>query len=256
MIIDSHAHLNYPDLVNRLDSVIENAKLVGISDIVTISTKVSDLEQIRSIKDKYSDIVHYTVGIHPDYANIDCNNYSEDEIRKYFLERDDFVGIGETGLDYHFTTDYIDIQKKNFEFHINLAVELDKVLVLHTRDAEADTYDILKHRTDLKKLIVHCFSGSMDFAKKMLDLGHYISFSGIVTFKSANEIREVAKYVPLDRILIETDSPFLAPVPFRGKVNEPSYVKNVGVLMSELKGVNESDFFEIVHQNFKKIFFS
>lgn len=256
MIIDSHAHLNYPELFERLDAVIENAKSVDVNKIITISTKISDLNQIYNIVDKYPDIINYTVGIHPDYASEDFAKYSEDEITSFFLNRNDFVGIGETGLDYHTTRDFIDIQKKNFIFHINFAINCNKVLVLHTREAEDDTYDILKSHSDLKKVIVHCFSGSLDFAKKMLDLGYYISFSGIVTFKSANEVREVAKYTPMDRILIETDAPFLAPVPYRGKVNEPSYVKQTGELVAKLKNIDEEMFFNSVYKNFQKIFFS
>lgn len=256
MIIDSHAHLNYQELLARLDTVVENAKSAGVEKIVTISTKINDLDQIYNIVDKYPDIVNYTVGIHPDYAKSDFSAYSQDEITSFFLRRNDFIGVGETGLDYHVTKDFVDIQKKNFIFHIKFAINCNKVLVLHTREAEDDTYDILNSYKNLKKVIVHCFSGSFGFAKKMLDLGYYISFSGIVTFKSANEIREIAKYVPLDRILIETDSPFLAPVPYRGKVNEPCYVKTIGALIAELKGIKEEEFFNLVYQNFQKIFFS
>lgn len=255
MIIDSHAHLNFDVFRADLDSIVDRAKSVGVSKIVSISTRLEEFDEIAEISEKY-DIVDYTVGVHPDYAKECLEKYSLDQIISHFSKHKKCIGIGEGGLDYHVSDEFKKEQKEMFCLQLDFAISQNKPFILHTREAENDTKDIIRSHVNLKKMVVHCFTGTLDFAKFALDMGFYISFSGVVTFKSAKDLKEIAKYVPIDRILIETDAPFLAPEPMRGKTNEPSFVHYTGEMVASLKGISKEELYENVKNNFEKLFFA
>ena len=210
MLIDSHCHLNFPDLAQRLPEVLANMAEAGVDKAIAISVSRQSFEEVHAIAQKHPNI-YATVGIHPD------------------------VGIGETGLDYHWCKGDLAWQHQRFALHIEAANRSGLPLVVHTRDAAEDTMRLLrKHQAHAG--VIHCFTEDVRIAKLALDLGFYISFSGIVTFKNATAIQEAARYVPLDRLLVETDSPYLAPVPKRGKPNEPAYVRHTAAFVAQLRG--------------------
>ena len=220
-LIDTHAHLDFPELYSKLDLIIENAKNQNVLKIITISTNLNKIGKIIQISNDY-DVVYFTVGVHPNEVlkDKDYKNYSLISDISNNLK---CVGIGECGLDYHFGNEDKDKQKLSFITQIKVARDKKLPLIIHSRDADEDMIDILQdeYKKGAFKAILHCFSSGKDLALCGLDLGFYISFSGIVTFKSAKLIQEIACIVPKDRILVETDAPYLAPSPFRGSVNEP-----------------------------------
>jgi len=254
-MIDSHAHLNFEAFKGDLDRIINDAKAAGVQNVVSICTRLDELSEIKEIADRYKDYVYHSVGVHPDYAQETLKKYSVDDIYDVLVKESDAVAIGECGFDFRNGDELRNEQREVFDAHIDASIATDKVLVVHTRDAESNTKEALSVRKDLEKVIVHCFTGTMDFARFVLDRGCYISFSGIVTFKNAKEIQEVARFVPFDRMLVETDAPFLAPTPMRGKVNEPSYVMHTAQFIAGLKGVSVEDLDAHTTQNFKKLFF-
>jgi len=218
-LIDTHAHLDFPELYSKLDLIIENAKNQNILKIITISTNLNKIGKIIQISNDY-DVVYFTVGVHPNEVlkDKDYENYSLISDISNNLK---CVGIGECGLDYHFGNEDKEKQKLSFITQIKVARDKKLPLIIHSRDADEDMIDILQdeYKKGAFKAILHCFSSGKDLALCGLDLGFYISFSGIVTFKSAKLIQEIACIVPKDRILVETDAPYLAPTPFRGSVN-------------------------------------
>ena len=223
-LIDTHAHLDFPELHSKLDVIIDNAKNQNVLKIITISTNLNKIGKIIQISNDY-DVVYFTVGVHPNEVlkDKDNQNYSLiSDISNNFK----CVGIGECGLDYHFGNEDKDKQKLSFITQIKVARDKKLPLIIHSRDADEDMIDILQdeYKKGAFKAILHCFSSGKDLALCGLDLGFYISFSGIVTFKSAKLIQEIACIVPKDRILVETDAPYLAPSPFRGTVNEQKTV--------------------------------
>ena len=254
MIIDSHCHLDYPNLYDQLDEVLKRSKLNQVEKLLTICTTLKSFERIELIIKKYKNI-YGTFGIHPhetkDHINIDCQFISN--LKKKYNK---VIGIGETGLDYYYNHSDKKIQKKLFIEHIKSASELDIPVIVHTRNAEIDTYEILKNESKNSnlKILIHCFTGTKDFAKKLLDINCYISISGIVTFKNSTALAETVSSIPMTNILVETDSPYLAPLPYRGKPNEPSYIIHTVDKLSKIKKVSKENIMAYTTNNFKKLF--
>ncbi len=268
--IDSHCHLNVPKFATKkdekeseeeflekysVDAIIQRAHEAGVKYMLAIGTELTDVEEIRNIADSH-EYIFRSVGIHPQEAQKHCSHYTHDEIAKIIKEHSALpktVAIGEIGLDYHFERESEPQQNELFHLQMDLAKECGLPVVIHSRDAANDTVDVLSEHAGARG-VIHCFSGEMDFAKKSLDLGFYISVSGVVTFKNANELRESIKFVPLDRLFIETDSPFLAPAPFRGKINEPAFVTYVAKMVAKVKGVDVETIAETTSNNFFRLF--
>ncbi len=252
-LIDSHCHLDFPDFAEELDDVVARAGRAGISHMVTISTHLSRFERVRAVAERYPN-VFCTVGIHPHEAGTE-KEVSIAELVE-LTNHPKVVGIGETGLDFYYEHSPRDIQERQFRTHITAARETGLPLIVHTRDADTDTIRILEeeHAKGAFPGLIHCFSASQELADRMVAIGLYISFSGIVTFKKADELRDVAKSLPADRILVETDSPYLAPVPRRGKRNEPAYTAFTAARIAELRDVSAADIARITTANFKRLF--
>jgi len=231
MLIDSHCHLNFPDLAQRLPEVLANMAEAGVDKAIAISVSRQSFEEVHAIAQNHPNI-YATVGIHPD--DPEAEEFSLEELLER-AARPKVVAIGETGLDYHWCKGDLAWQHQRFALHIEAANRSGLPLVVHTRDAAEDTMRLLReHKAHAG--VIHCFTEDVHTAKLALDLGFYISFSGIVTFKNATAIQEAARYVPLDRLLVETDAPYLAPVPKRGKPNEPAYVRHTAAFVAQLRG--------------------
>ncbi len=255
MFVDSHCHLNFPQYAEVLDQVRQDMSDAGVDRALCISTTLEEFPQVHALAMRY-DNFWATVGVHPDNEGVQEPSL-EDLLSRAALPR--VVGIGETGLDYYRLEgrSVADMawQRDRFRVHIRAARQTGLPMVIHTRQASDDTLAILREEGEgVVRGVFHCFTESMDVARQALDLGFYISFSGILTFKNAADLREVAKYVPLDRCLIETDSPYLAPAPHRGKTNSPAYVSLVGRQLAELKGLEPSDLGRITSANFEQLF--
>ena len=254
MIIDSHCHLDYSNLFNQLDGVVKRAELNQVKYLLTICTTLQSFEKIKIIVKKYKNI-YGTFGIHPHETK---NFISIDS--KFILETIDkckkIIGIGETGLDYYYTHSDKRIQKKSFIEHIKASSELNIPLIVHSRNAEIDTYEILKSEMQNSnlKILMHCFSGSKDFAKKLIDINCYISVSGIITFKNSKELTDTVSSIPIDNLLVETDSPYLTPLPYRGKLNEPSYIVHTVEKLSHIKNLDKNEVMEKTSKNFLELF--
>lgn len=254
MLVDSHCHLNMKGLYEDVDNVIQRARDAGVLTLQTICTKLSEFPDILEIVKK-NENVYCSVGIHPHEAE-HYPDVTSSKIIELANSHKKVIGIGETGLDYYYEHSDRKIQQKLFEEHIKASQETKKPIIVHSRDAEEDTISILKSGMDEKEYpgLIHCFSAGMDLAKKSLDLGLHISIAGIVTFKNAEELREVAAYVPLEKLLIETDSPYLAPIPMRGKTNEPAFVEHVAKKIAEVKGISFEEVAKVTTQNFYELF--
>ena len=252
-MIDSHCHLDYPPLYENLDKVIDRAKNEGIKHLLTISTTLNSFEKIKTIVSKYSN-VYGTLGIHP-HETKDFSNFKKDELIKIKNNNKKIIGIGETGLDYYYKNSNPSLQKKLFVEHIKSAIDLNIPVIVHSRSAEKDTFDILnQYSKEGLKILMHCFTGSQDFSKKLIDIGAYISLSGIITFKNSIELQKTASTLPINKILIETDSPFLAPTPNRGKSNEPSFMKYNAEKLAEIKKISFEDIKKNTTENFNRLF--
>ena len=254
MIIDSHCHLNYEPMSLSLKETIERANKEGIKYLLTISTEDKSFDKIIKIISNHK-CVYGTYGIHPHEAKNHQSISSKDIIKKINLNKK-IIGIGESGLDFYYNHSDKKDQIYSFEEHID-AVQITQLpIIVHTRNAEDETLEILKKKIKKIsfKILIHCFTGSRDFAFKLLDLGAYISASGVVTFKKSQDLASTFKEIPNERILVETDSPYLAPVPLRGKPNEPSYIIHTVKYLSELKGVSFKDFSNITTKNFFNLF--
>ena len=253
VLVDSHCHLDFPDFGPEVDDVVARAHAAGVGLMVTISTKVSEFEKVRAVAERFPH-VFCSVGIHPHEAE------SEPEIDTAKLvelaQHPKVVGIGETGLDYYYEHSPREAQQRNFRAHIAAARETGLPLIVHTRDADEDTAQILDEEMGKGAFpgLLHCFSSSPQLAEKAIELGLYISLSGIVTFKNAVELRETAAKVPMDRLLVETDAPYLAPVPKRGKRNEPGFVVHTAAKVAEVKGVPAEELAETTTANFLRLF--
>lgn len=251
MLVDSHCHLNFDELFLNLDDHLLAMKSNQVKYALCIGTRLDNLEKVVSIANNNANIFA-TVGVHPDEV---LPEFDKNDIEKFLLEPK-VIGIGETGLDYYHDNGKNKVeQQKRFQIHIELALKYKLPLVIHTRESFADTYDILKSNySNSLSGVMHCFTETVDNARKALDLGFYISLSGIVTFKNATNVIELAKFVPLDRLLIETDSPFLAPMPFRGKLNHPALVYYVAEKIAELRTDNFDNIANVTTTNFFKLF--
>jgi len=255
MYIDSHCHLDFDDYSNNMEEVLANMKSAQVSKALCVSVDIPDFPKVFELAKKY-DHLYASVGVHPDYE--DTVEPTQEWLVR-MATHPKVIAIGETGLDYFRMKDraYEDLewQRERFRVHIRAAVESGKPLIIHTRQASDDTIRILTEEgADRVGGVMHCFTESKEVAKLAMELGFYISFSGIVTFKNAIEIKETCQFVPLDRLLIETDSPYLAPVPHRGKVNQPAWVSHVAEYIAELKNVSAAEIGQITTHNFHQLF--
>ncbi len=252
MLVDSHCHINFDELSARLPEILQNAKDNDVSHMLCVSVTLEDFPQVKALADQYPHIFA-SVGVHPCYQEV--KDPSVEELVE-IGQNSNIVAIGETGLDYFRVEDQdMTWQQERFIRHIHAAKTVNKPLIIHTRNAADDTMRMLKEEgADTCRGVMHCFAEDWDVAKKALDLGFYISFSGIVTFKSATNVQEVARKCPLGRVLVETDSPYLAPVPLRGKTNEPAYVRHTAQFVADLKGVDLPTLAEATSNNFFELF--
>ena len=251
-MIDSHCHLDHEPLISDLPNVIKRSKDVGIKKLLTISTSHESFNRILKIINE-DEIIYGTIGIHP-HETID-NKITSDYLVKGFNENPKIIGIGETGLDFFYNHSDKKDQIRSLEEHIKAAIELKIPLIIHSRNAEVETLEIFnKYKKENLKILMHCFTGSKDFAQKLLDFNTYFSASGIITFKNSQELQETFKIIPLNRLLIETDSPFLAPEPYRGKKNEPSFVKFTAEKLANLKKIDTQQLIKTTTLNFKTLF--
>ena len=254
MIIDSHCHLDFQNIYEQLDDVVKRAESNNVNLLLTICTNLDSFEKIKLIIKKYKN-VYGTFGIHPHETskNIIVNSDYILNLKKNYNK---VIGIGETGLDFYYEHSDRSIQKKAFVEHIKAASELNIPVIVHSRNAEKDTFEILQ--SELKnsnlKVLIHCFTGSKDFANKLLNIGCYISVSGIITFKNSLELTDVVSYIPLEKLLVETDSPYLSPMPLRGKSNEPSFIIHTVEKLAKIKNVDVETICFNTTNNFKKIF--
>lgn len=268
MFVDSHCHIYDSSYENFLEGrevthspsfysvnvIVNRAKKANVQIMVNIGTTLSDVEELRTISCN-NEGVYKTVGIHPQFAKEHVLNFSTVEIQKIFetcADEDSTVGIGEIGLDYY-TDNHISEQKKIFDFQLSLAEQLNLPVSIHTRNAWQDTIDILELHPNVKG-VIHCFSGEYDFAKKVLDIGYAIGVGGIVTFNKSLPLQETVRWFPLDSILLETDSPWLSPVPFRGKVNEPARIPSIAEKIANLKKISVEEIEQNTTENFFKVF--
>lgn len=255
MFVDSHCHLDDDDFADEgVMEIVNRAKSAGVGHFLTICTRLVEFPKILETANK-SPLIHCTVGTHPHHAEEKTElNVTADQIVAHTKDAK-VVGIGETGLDYHYEHSPKAEQQKVFTTHIEAGLKTDLPLIIHTREADEDTIRIIRDVGKGKSRgVMHCFSSGVDMAQKSLDLGYYLSFSGIITFKKADEIREAVKITPMDRILIETDAPWLAPVPHRGKRNEPSYVIHTANMVAQLKNCSLKEVEERTTENFFRLF--
>ena len=253
MLVDSHCHLDFADFEEDRPAVLSRAKAAGVELMVTISTKITEADKIISLAEAHDELV-CSVGIHPHEAGREPETDAATLVARAAHPK--VVGIGETGLDYFYEHSPRDAQQKNFRAHIEAARQSQLPLIVHARDADADTANILEDEMQkgVYPGLIHCFTAGPELAKRALDIGFYISISGIATFKNATDLRETIKSIPLERLLVETDAPFLAPVPNRGKRNEPAFVADTAAALAELKGVSSEELARITTDNFYRLF--
>ena len=251
MFIDSHCHINFPELADNLDEVLANMRANQVTNALCVAVDLEKIPQILAMAEQHENI-YASVGVHPDY---ELETEPTQEQLVSLAKHPKVIAIGETGLDYFRLQGDLEWQRKRFRTHIRAAIESGKPLIIHTRSASVDTLRLMKEEgADKIGGVMHCFTESMEVALAAIEMNFYISFSGIVTFKKALELKEVAAQIPLDRMLIETDSPYLAPVPFRGKLNQPSYVKHVAEEIAKLRGISVEEVGEATSANFKRLF--
>jgi TatD DNase family protein len=253
MLVDSHCHLDFPDFAAELDGVLDAARAQGVRHFLTIGTGMSRFAGVRAVAERASDI-HCTVGIHPHESEVELLS-SPDPLLKE-AEHDKVVGFGEAGLDFYYNHAPREPQITNFRHHIAAAQIAGLPLVVHTRDAEDDTIAIMRDELEKGPLtgVIHCFTGTTKLARAALEFGFYISVSGIATFKKADELRDTIKDVPLDRLLVETDAPYLAPQGKRGKRNEPAFIVLTAQMLADLKGVSFDTLAAATTENFFRLF--
>ena len=253
-MIDSHCHLDHEPLFSDLENVIQRSKEIGVKKLLTISTSIDSFYKVKEIVNKDA-MIFGTIGIHPHEA--DKNEIDSDFFTKNLNENKKIIGVGETGLDFYYDNSDRGKQIESFEIHINAALNANIPLIIHSRNAEEKTFEVLNQYKDEKlKILMHCFTGSQQFAEKLLKFNSYFSASGIITFKNSVELQNTFKFLPLDKVLIETDSPFLAPVPNRGKKNEPSFIDFTAKKLAEIKGIEKSEIIKITTNNFDNLFFN
>jgi TatD DNase family protein len=253
MLVDSHCHLDFPDFAPELDAVVARAAAAGVGHMVTISTRVKRHAELLAIAERFASVT-CSVGTHPHHADEELDITAADLIER--ARHPKVVAIGEAGLDYHYDNAPRDAQEQGFRTHIAAARATGLPLVIHAREADADTARILEEETGKGPFpaVLHCYTGGPELARRALALGLFIGFTGIVTFKNSAALREIAKMVPDDRFLIETDAPYLAPLPYRGKRNEPAYVAKVAEVLAEVRGVPFGEIARQSTENFFKLF--
>lgn len=257
MLVDSHCHLDFPDFAEDLDAVVDRAGAAGLEAMVSIATHPSEWPRVRALAERYAPVL-YAAGRHPLYAHQEPRSAPETLLEDLLAEaaHPKMVGIGECGLDYHYRRDTEALQKADFEAQIEVARRTALPLIIHSRDADDDMASILsrEHAAAPFTCVMHCFSSGPELAETALGLGFYLSMSGVATFKKADALREIFAAAPVDRILVETDAPFLAPPPFRGKRNEPAYVGRTAEIGAELFQMSADDFAAQTTQNFHRLF--
>lgn len=253
MLVDSHCHLDFPDFASELDAIVARAEGAGIGAMLTISTRVRQFERIRAVAERFPNVC-CSVGTHPHYA-AEERDVALEEILALAGERK-VVAIGEAGLDYHYEKSPIPDQEHGFRMHIAAARETGLPLVIHSREADAHTTRILEEEMAKGKFgaVLHCYTGGRELALRGVELGLYVSFSGVLTFNKSDALRAVAAEIPLDRLLVETDAPYLAPMPHRGKRNEPSFVRHTASALAKVKGVGEAEIARATTENFFRLF--
>jgi TatD DNase family protein len=253
MLVDSHCHLDFPDFADELDAVVARARAAGIGRLVTISTRVKRFAQVAAIAERFPD-VYCSVGTHPHNAHEELDVTAADLVA--LTRAPKVVALGEAGLDYHYDNSPRDAQERGFRTHIAAARETGLPLVIHTREADADTARILEEETGKGAFpaVLHCFTGGPDLAQRAIALGLFISFTGILTFKNSAASREIAAQLPADRILVETDAPYLAPGKMRGKRNEPAFVVETAKVLAETRGVTFDEIAQQTTANFFRLF--
>ena len=251
-MIDSHCHLDHDPLFNNINEVLNRSKSVGLKKLLTICTSNESFENIKKILD-LDEIIYGTYGIHPHETK--NNKVTKNIIIENIKKHPKLIGIGETGLDFYYNHSSKDQQISSFKYHIEASIELNVPIIVHSRNAEKETFDILSIYKDSKpKILMHCFTGSTEFAHKLLTLDSYFSASGIITFKNSVDLTNTFKLIPNNKLLVETDSPYLSPVPFRGKKNEPSFIKYTLEKLAEIKDSELKDIEKITNNNFNKLF--
>ena len=252
-MIDSHCHLDHEPLLNNLSEVIKRSKEVGISKLLTICTTVESFDRIKKII-KIDPMIYGTFGIHPhetEESHLIDKNYIINQIN----QNERIIGIGETGLDFFYTHSNKERQIDSFKAHIEASIELNMPIIIHSRYAEDETYEILKsYKSEKLKILMHCFTGSLNFANQLLELNAFFSASGIITFKNAEKLRNTIKKLPIDRIIFETDSPYLTPDPHRGKTNYPKYLKLILEKYCEILSINTKEMATRSNDNYNKLF--
>jgi TatD DNase family protein len=253
MLVDSHCHLDFPDFSTELDAVVSRARAVGIGRMVTISTRVKRHAQILAIAERFSE-VFCSVGTHPHYSDeeLDIDSARLIAIAKHAK----VVAIGEAGLDYFRNNSPRDAQEQSFREHIKAARESALPLVIHSRDCDVDMARILREESGKGAFpaVLHCFTGGRELAFTAIELGHYVSFTGILTFKNSDALREIAAALPADRVMVETDAPYLAPLPFRGKRNEPAFVTETAKVLAQTRGASDEEIARQTTENFFRLF--
>ena len=252
-MIDSHCHLDHELLFDDLDNIIQRSKIEGIKKLLTICTNLNSFNKILKIIQR-DEIIFGTFGIHPHEVKNDF--IKSDFIKNTIIDKKKIIGIGETGLDFYYNHSDKDVQIESFEEHIKASIDVNLPIIVHSRNAEIETFEILnKYRKYNLKILMHCFTGTKKFAKKLLDLDAYFSASGIITFKKTLELQETFKTIPINKLLIETDSPYLAPIPKRGKNNEPSFIKYTAAKLAQLKDIDNNHLIDSTSKNFNNLFF-
>ncbi len=253
-MIDSHCHLDHKPLFENLTEIINRSKLIGITKLLTICTTLESFEKIKILTNK-DKIIYGTYGIHP--HETEKNQVHKKKIIETVKKNNKIIGVGETGLDFFYKHSNKDSQISSFIAHIEASIELNIPIIIHSRSAEKETFDILNsYKNSSIKILMHCFTGSLEFSKKLLSLNAFFSASGIITFKNTLDLQDTFKTIPLEKLLIETDSPYLAPVPMRGKSNEPSYVKFTLSKLAKLQKQSDEKMDIITTNNFNRLFFN
>jgi len=253
-MIDSHCHLDHDPLFNNINEVLNRSKNVGLKKLLTICTSNGSFENIKKILD-LDEIIYGTYGIHP--HETENNKVTKNLIIENIKKHPKIIGIGETGLDFYYNHSHKDEQIKSFKEHIEASIEVDLPIIVHSRSAEHQTFEILnEYKNQKPKVLMHCFTGSYEFFKKMEKLNSYFSASGIITFSNSTDLQKTFSKIPNNKLLVETDSPFLAPAPMRGKKNEPSFIKYTIKRLAELKELDENEMINITSNNFENLFFS
>ena len=253
-MIDSHCHLDHESLFEQINDIVNRSKNIGITKLLTISTTFKSFEKIKQIVN-LDPMIYGTFVIHPHESekNIATKELIIDKINN----NKKIVGVGETGLDFFYNHSNKEKQINNFIFHIEAALSLNLPIIVHSRNAENETFEILNsYKQNNPKILMHCFTGSINFAKKLSTLNSYFSASGIITFKNSVDLQETFKKIPLEKLLIETDSPYLAPIPMRGRKNEPSFIKYTAEKLAQLKNLSFKDTCKITTDNFNSLFFN